>query len=291
MEIEGFSFIIPNYNNGKLIGRCIDSILNQNFKNFEIIVIDDKSTDDSLKILDKYKNIILIKNKKNKGVSYSRNVGILKSTKKYIVFLDSDDYLKENYKKTILEQLENKIDLYIYDEIELKRNNRKVYSCNIEGIKTVKEILEKYPKEYLKAPVSYWIHNKIFIRSIIVKNNIKFNINKKAAEDQEFCYNYFSHIKNIKFINKELYYYNQIDVDKYKYVKYYHQTIKSIYKNNKEIFRKYNLDNKEVHSDIIQLFEKSISRIDKSNISIIKKLKYKFLIYIKNLNITLRGKQ
>lgn len=291
MEIEGFSFIIPNYNNGKLIRRCIDSILNQNFKNFEIIVIDDGSTDDSLKILDKYKNIILIKNKKNKGVSYSRNVGILNSTKKYIVFLDSDDYLKENYKKTILEQLEEKIDLYIYDEIEMKRNNHKIYSCNIEGIKTVKEILDTYPKEYLRAPVSYWIHNKIFVRSIIIKNNIKFNINKKAAEDQEFCYDYFSHTKNVKFINKELYYYNQIDVDKYKYIKYYHQTIKSIYKNNKEIFKKYNSDNKEVHLDIIQLFEKSISKIDKSNIPIIKKMIYKFLVYIKNLNIALRRKQ
>ncbi len=289
MEIESFSFIIPNYNNEKLIKRCIDSVLNQKFSNYEIIVIDDKSTDNSLKILEKYKNIILIKNKKNKGVSYSRNIGILKATKKYIVFLDADDYLKDNYKKIIIEQLEDKIDLYIYNEIEIKEGSQKIYSCNIEGVKTIKEILEKYSKEYLKAPISYWVHNKIFLRNIITSNNLLFNTHKKAAEDQEFCYNYFNCINNIKFINKELYHYDQMNVNKYKYIKYYHQTLKSIYKNNKNIFKKYNLDSKDTDNDIKQLFDKSLDRITKSNIPIFKKTIYKFLIYTKNLYIVLRS--
>lgn len=289
MEIKSFSFIIPNYNNSNSIVRCINSILKQNFADFEIIVIDDNSTDDSLEILSKYNNIKVYKNNRNKGVSYSRNIGILEATKKYIIFVDADDYLVDDYKNSIINEIDKKTELYIYNEIELKNNCNKIYSCNIIGKKNLKDVIEKHSPEYLKAPISYWIHNKIFLRDIIIKNNIMFDVNKKAAEDQDFCYKYFKCINNIKFINKELYYYNQINVNKYKYIRYYHQTIKSIYKNNKDIYNKFNINTTAVDIDIQQLFNKMLKRINNSNESKIKKMLYKFLLYITNINIVIKG--
>ena len=92
-----FSIIIPVYNSQKYFSNCLKSVISQNFSNYEIIIIDDASKDKSKKIYKSYsKNsskIKIVKNKKNLGVSISRNKGIKKSSGKYIIFLDSDDVL------------------------------------------------------------------------------------------------------------------------------------------------------------------------------------------------------
>ena len=93
------SIIVPNYNNGKYLQACIESILIQDYKNYEIIVIDDNSQDESLKILENYKlnpKLKVLKLNKNKGPSFCRNIGIRISKGKYIAFLDSDDYWEPN---------------------------------------------------------------------------------------------------------------------------------------------------------------------------------------------------
>ncbi len=93
------SVIIPNYNNEKYLDRCIQSVTNQSYKNIEIIIIDDGSTDRSLDICrsysDKDKRITIFKNK-NRGAAFSRNYGISKSNGEYIQFLDSDDYISHD---------------------------------------------------------------------------------------------------------------------------------------------------------------------------------------------------
>ena len=95
------SVIIVNYNNATFLGNCIDSILNQSYKDIEIIVVDDKSKDNSVEILKKYKNKInLIRNIKQTSYgSYNQinscHKGFLKSKGKYILLLDSDDFFKK----------------------------------------------------------------------------------------------------------------------------------------------------------------------------------------------------
>lgn len=100
MTEESVSIIVPTYNNAKYIERCVDSLLKQTFSNIEIIIVDDGSTDDTEKILkdkiNKYSNIKYYKNS-NHGVSYSRNYGLDKATGKYIVFVDGDDWLPNDY--------------------------------------------------------------------------------------------------------------------------------------------------------------------------------------------------
>ena len=98
-----FSIIIPTYNRQDQIKECITSVLNQNFDNFEIIIIDDNSTDKTLDICKNIKKkdnrIKILNNKKNLGVGETRNKGLLKAKGKYVLFIDSDDKMK---KKSLL---------------------------------------------------------------------------------------------------------------------------------------------------------------------------------------------
>lgn len=97
-----FSVIIPSYNRAEFIDEAVQSVLNQSFKDFELLIIDDASTDNSMSILEKYKdipNVKVFKNASNMGVSYSRNFGIKNSNAEIIAFLDSDDiWLKHKLK-------------------------------------------------------------------------------------------------------------------------------------------------------------------------------------------------
>ncbi|MEG2898607.1 MAG: glycosyltransferase, partial [Eubacterium sp.] len=97
------SLIIPIYNSEKFLDRCIQSIINQTYKNIEIILVNDGSIDQSLEICQLYKkrdNRIVIINKKNGGVGSARNIGLQKAKGDYIGFIDSDDYIdKETYEE------------------------------------------------------------------------------------------------------------------------------------------------------------------------------------------------
>ena len=89
------SVIIPAYNAEKEIGKCIDSILNTNHTDFEVIVVNDGSTDNTKQILNSYLDSHLIKiHKENEGVSVARNVGIKNATGDYVLFVDADDLLE-----------------------------------------------------------------------------------------------------------------------------------------------------------------------------------------------------
>ena len=97
--MEKVSIIIPIYNSDKTIDRCLKSIINQTYRNIEVICINDGSFDNSYKILQNYLKTdsrIKVINQTNKGVSSARNNGIKNSTGKYIMFVDADDYLKDN---------------------------------------------------------------------------------------------------------------------------------------------------------------------------------------------------
>ena len=94
------SIVIPIYNASKYLEKCINSVINQTYKNLEIILVNDGSIDNSLDICNDFKdkdNRIKVISKKNEGVSKTRNIGIDKCKGKYLMFLDSDDYIDEIY--------------------------------------------------------------------------------------------------------------------------------------------------------------------------------------------------
>lgn len=93
------SIIIPVYNVAKYLHRCLDSIVNQTFKDIEIVIVDDGSTDESLRVCEEYKyidNRILLIHKDNGGLSSARNKGLEYVSSKYVIFVDSDDYIHKD---------------------------------------------------------------------------------------------------------------------------------------------------------------------------------------------------
>lgn len=120
MKKPKISVIIAVYNTEIYISKCLDSLLNQTYENIELVIVNDCSTDNSLKILKKYSknnsNIILIDNKENRGLSYSRNVGLENSTGEYIGYIDSDDYVDSTYYENLMKSIQKeKADMAIAD--------------------------------------------------------------------------------------------------------------------------------------------------------------------------------
>ena len=118
MHKEKISIIIPCYNVEKYLDSCVQSIINQTYKNLEIILVDDCSTDNTWKIIKqyekKYDNIKALKNEKNSGAGYSRNRAVEIASNQYISFIDSDDYIELNFYETMLKQMKKeKADMVI----------------------------------------------------------------------------------------------------------------------------------------------------------------------------------
>lgn len=120
------SIIVPNYNKEKYIKKCIESVIKQTYQNFELIIVDDGSTDNSIKIIEKFKSnkIKLIKLKQNKGIANARNTGIKASTGRIICFLDSDDYWDKNKLKIQLKyMIQNKLGFTFTEYYFVRENN------------------------------------------------------------------------------------------------------------------------------------------------------------------------
>lgn len=143
--------IIVNYNNEKYINKCVNSVLKQTNANNEIIFVDDKSTDNSLNIVKKYKNkITILKNlsrNKSKYGSYNQinsyYRGFLKSKGKYIFLLDSDDYFKKNKLKKVLNYFEENLDSNVVFDLPILKNKKKALKLNF---KQKKFILSSWPR-------------------------------------------------------------------------------------------------------------------------------------------------
>lgn len=112
MKKPKFSIIVPVYNTEKYVKRCLDSIKSQTFKDYEVIIINDGSTDNSSDIISKYPYKII--NQENQGLSMARNNGVKDASGEYLIFLDSDDYIEKDLLKEINNSLSNNPDLVRY---------------------------------------------------------------------------------------------------------------------------------------------------------------------------------
>src|SRR5574344_1563354 len=197
------SIIIPLYNSEKYINKTLDSIKCQTYKNIEIIIVDDGSTDDSInKILDyKQKNEIdfRILKQYNQNASIARNRALEVATGDYVLFIDSDDEL---YCSTVLESIIEQIgdfDLLVGDYIIVDENSK--YISSYENIPTL-NVNSQFKYLYNNPLMS----NKLYKMSIIKKYNLFFS-NVRIGQDLNFYLKYLLHSPNIKYFHENLFKY------------------------------------------------------------------------------------
>jgi glycosyltransferase involved in cell wall biosynthesis len=202
------SVIIPSYNNGKYLKQCIDSVLSQDYDNLEIVVVDDGSTDNSLKILKNYESKIVLISILHAGASIARNTGILASSGEVIAFLDSDDYWRHD-----------KIRLQI--ELMFKDNLSLVYSGGIETSFEGKELKVHTPiysgdcyQYYVKYPtksiISLPCSSALIRKSNLATSGLFDPTFKDFAEDWDF-FRRFSKTGKVGFIDQSLIFYRRHD--------------------------------------------------------------------------------
>lgn len=193
------SVIVPVYNSERTLPNCIHSILNQTYKNIEIIIVDDGSNDNSEKICNNFKKIysnIIYVRQKNNGVSSARNTGIKKSSGKYIMFVDSDDTIDSN----------------LIEELIKKNNNNNLVGAKLKKIFPRRIITPNYISKYsIKEFIINIADGKIFggvLGYLFDKNYIPFfDQNTSYMEDTIFMLNYLKKVKKIEYVDS---YYNYI---------------------------------------------------------------------------------
>lgn len=208
------SIIVPIYNVEDFLDKCMESILGQTYKNIEIILVDDGSTDSSGKIADKYAekdSRIKVYHKKNGGLPAARNFGLRKISGKFVSFIDSDDWVDIDYISTLFNAMSyDDSDISVcglykaYDDENIKCSNR--YEIDHEvfsNIDAVKDIMLAQP--ILK--VMAW--GKLYKKSLFFKNNIQYPKGRSLGEDAFTTYKLMYFSKKISYINKPLYYYRQ----------------------------------------------------------------------------------
>lgn len=303
------SIIVPVYNAEKYLRECVNSLINQTYKNIEIILVNDGSSDNSLKICKEYEehtNLRVI-TQENQGVSAARNKGLETSTGEYVMFVDSDDYIESN----MVEEMIKKV---IKSDMVICEYNEK-YQNNIIPIKIRSDLNKIDAKEAILLTFDNaggYLWNKIFKKETIIKNNFKFDSNIHMLEDQLFVIKYMSKISKITIIHKCLYNYrirktsaarntndkkynsvivalqkildifNELDIDnliiKQKIIDY-------CYKDNNDLIVRnvnlvFNQDINEIYKELMK--SKKIKRVNKIKIFIFKRCNWIYKLYKRN---------
>lgn len=199
------SIIVPVYNAEKYLERCIESILSQSYRNLEILLIDDGSTDNSLIICKEYSlkdKRIHVFHKKNGGASSARNFGINKANGNWICFVDSDDYVLENYIYNMVKNVPKNRD---------ENNFLIVSSLSTKNGKLMIEeeivLNNSIPIAAINKKMIFAPYCKLFNREIILQNKIEFPVGITNGEDFVFTCKYMKFINRVIFLNNHDYVY------------------------------------------------------------------------------------
>lgn len=249
------SVIVPVYNSSQYLRESLNSVVNQTVKNIEVILVNDGSTDESLKICEEFRELdsrVIILNQKNSGVCSARNHGFDISKGEYIIFVDSDDILELDLLETLLNLiLEYKTDIAMCGVKMIYPNNRTIQpeeNLEIEIFEKKEAIYKFLNKEF----TNYGLWTKLFKKEIL--NNISFDVNKKIGEDKFY---FFEALLNSNSIATQ-------NINKYNYFK----------RINSATMRKFNLNNFDVLyfskkiENIIEKLYPEYHRLSKTNMYI-----------------------
>lgn len=188
------SVIIPIYNVEKYLNDCLNSVIKQSYKNLEILLIDDHGKDNSINIAKNFEKqdnrIKILSYGENKGVSFARNYGLQNATGEYVLFVDSDDFVEEQYIEELINNIKNNDIIQNNNWIEYYSNNKII------------EISNK------NLTPNIW--NKLYKKDFLLQNNIFFPDNIKMGEDLCFNYHCLALTNKIFYLdNKSKYFYRQ----------------------------------------------------------------------------------
>lgn len=247
------TIIIPVYNAEQNIKTCLNSIINQEFNDYEVICINDGSKDKSESIIKKFikknKKFKLI-NKENSGVSDTRNIGIEKAKGKYVLFVDADDYISKDYLSdltNIAEQNSADIVISAYTEVQNNKERKKtIFEKNKTNTFNI-----TFPKENINYFSTYEFNpcwKQLIKKSLLIEENIRFNKNIKYGEDMLFSFECY--VKSKKTIYEKNYGY------------YYYINNESVMsKRDPEALNKFFLDNIATTEEILKLYNPTENEI------------------------------
>ena len=207
------SIIIPAYNSEKFIKRCLDSVINQIYKNLEIIVIDDASKDNTKQIIKEYaekdNRIRPFYSNENKGVSFSRNIGLKASTGEYIMFVDSDDELTKDAVRRMIDIAVKYNSDYVdsYEIVKYTKRNNKV--CMFTESKVPKKHLVLGNIKENPKIISMYMYSKGKLIKRELVGDLIYDESLRVYEDVVFEQTLKSRVKNYVMMNKPVYFYYQ----------------------------------------------------------------------------------
>lgn len=217
-----FSIVIPVYNAKQFLPRCLDSIVKQTYRNFEMVCIDDGSTDGSSAILDGYAEIdkrIRVFHIPNGGIANARNIGLQNAKGDYLCFVDADDWIADSLLETCYNYIKRFCaDIYMMDFFKCSKDGKHIYQCgmkNNEGYlpeKSGREMTAETTENKVDAMAGYMknhmVWNKLFSRRFVAEKGIMFH-SLYHADDELFCLETYTLARKVYYINFAGYYYFQ----------------------------------------------------------------------------------
>ena len=205
-----FSIVVPVYNAEKYLDECLESIRIQSFDDFEVILVDDGSTDGSLSIMRRYSDLdsrFKVVSQENRGVSSARNQGIALSAGKYISFVDADDFVESSYLKTICASFESHdADIVVFGGRSTPSDENVDLLMSTSKVVYVGNSIEALFNETGSRP---YMCNKAYRLDLLKKTGAVFDECLSIGEDQAFQFKVFPKARTVSFIQDVLYFYRQ----------------------------------------------------------------------------------
>ena len=204
------SIVVPVYKVEKYIRRCIDSILAQTFTDFELILVDDGSPDNCGAICEEYAakdNRVKVIHKPNGGLSSARNAGMDITTGEYVLFCDSDDYVSPDWCYSMAAGIVSNPNALVMCDICKVYEDSVCDAANQETCAVPMQRITYY--DAVKRGISGFAWNKIYVKRIIDDHNLRFDENRKFAEDVPFVIEYSKYLDSFVLIDRQLYFYLQ----------------------------------------------------------------------------------
>lgn len=208
-----FSIIIPVYNVALYLEKCLDSLLSQNYNNYEIILVNDGSTDDSLEICKEYEsnfsNIIVI-SQSNQGSGPARNAGMEVAQGDYLYFCDPDDYLAVGFLNHAENYIKSEPELVIFSYWDVQKSNEQIINKILVNIEEDKQLnRDKFRKNFVELfskNLLYTLWNKLYRRDFLTSNKIEFTA-ASMGQDTRFNLKLYPLVSDVQLVEEPFYHY------------------------------------------------------------------------------------